>query len=466
MFKNNISILFIIFTFLFTFSFDVAAQNGSILVQSSEITASQLPKGAERLLPESVPAEFNQAFDNLLDEGKGKLSGGEREFLAWTGDYKNVSTAAKSRSQIETNFRHSGWMFESQGKNGELEFFTLSQDSPRRVVLGFFVSDDKVIVCALMEVVLGNGKPTSQPQANKPKISQNPSSSNNLSAKIVTVEKDTQWINVMGNEMPSMPSFPVLSPKSGKVRGYVKDWTGKPLAGANIGVRSSYLAGYYSGGQGVTDKNGYYELTPPKGMANFYNAGYQIEWGEGVAAVSLHPADGKLDIFVTSDGAVENFVLLPYGITSRENLQENAHLPSTFYGGAIFLSWYSAEADDNNAPPFAVRDNAKLEITLTPEGKLFDGSSGQPIIIRKTAGISGAFRIHNIPLGRYKISIKANGKTLKMKDTKKNDPNFGLSPTEATGEASILFVPGSAKASMVSPQFGAWDWVSLNIETR
>jgi len=30
-------------------------------------------------------------------------------------------------------------------------------------------------------------------------------------------------------------------------------------------------------------------------------------------------------------------------------------------------------------------------------------------------------------------------------------------PTEATGEASILFVPCNAKASMVSLQFGAWD---------
>ncbi|MCD9186445.1 MAG: hypothetical protein LUM44_08425 [Pyrinomonadaceae bacterium] len=466
MFKTNISILFIIFIFLFAFSFGVAAQDGSVSAQSSEITASQVPKGAERLLPESVPAEFNQAFDNLLDEGKGKLQGGEREFLVWTGNYKNVSTAARSRSQIETNFRNGGWIFESQGKNGELELFTLNRDSPRRVVLGFFVSDDKVIVCGLMEVFLGNDKSNPQKPITPPKNSQTPSSSNNSPAKSVTVDKDMQWINVMGNEMPPMPDFPALPPKAGRVRGYVKDWTGKPLAGANIGIRSSYLAGYYSGGQGVTDKNGYYELTPPKGMANFYNAGYQIEWGEGIAAVSLHPADGKLDSFVTTDGAVENFVLLPYGITSRENLQENAHLPSTFYGGAIFLSWYSAEADDNNAPPFAVKDDAKLEITLTPEGRMFDGSAGQPIVIRKTAGISGSFRIHNIPLGRYKISIKANGKPLKIKDTKKNDPNFGLSPTEANGEASILFVPGSAKASMVSPQFGAWDWVSLNIETR
>jgi hypothetical protein len=285
------------------------------------------------------------------------------------------------------------------------------------------------------------------------------------SAKIVTVDKETQWVNVMGDRVPAMPQFPALTPKPGRVRGYVKDWAGKPLAGAEIGVRSSYLAGYYTGAQGKTDANGYYEFVVPKGSAHFYNAGYQIEWGDGVAAVSLHPADGKLDSFVTMDGAVENFVLMPYGITSRENLQESSHLPSTFYGGAIFLNWYSVEANDNNAPPFAVREGAMLEVTLTPEGKLFDGSPGQTIVVRKTLGMSGAFRIHNIPLGRYRINIKADGKPLKIKDNKGYNPMFGMAPAETIGGGSILFVPGEAKASMVGPQHGAWNWINLGIST-
>ena len=283
-------------------------------------------------------------------------------------------------------------------------------------------------------------------------------------SKSINVNGETNYINVMGDEMPAMPQFSALPKKPGKVRGYVKDWTGKPLAGAEIGVRSSYFAGYYSGAQGKTDQNGYYEFVVPKGAAHFYNAGYQINWGNGVAAVSLHPADGKLDSFVTADGAVENFVLLPYGVTSRENLQENPHLPSTFYGGAIFLSWYSVEADDNNAPPFSVRAGSMLEITLTPDGKMLGSAAGQTFVIRKTLGMSGSFRIHNIPLGRYRISLKANGKALKIKDNKASSI-FGMSPAETTGEASILFVPGSAKASMVSPQFGAWEWINLSFET-
>jgi hypothetical protein len=328
-------------------------------------------------------------------------------------------------------------------------------------VVGFVVPGDDVLVWALMEVHL----PGEKTVATKIERDRPVKSDSDYSAKVVTVNKETQWVNVMGDEMPAVPQFAPLAPKPGRVRGYVKDWTGRPLAGAALGVRSSYLAGYYSGAQGKTDANGYYEFVVPKGSVHFYNAGYQIEWGEGLAAVSLHPADGKLDSFTTMDGAVENFVLLPYGITSREKLQENSHLPSSFYGGAIFLNWYSAEAGDGNAPAFAVREGATLEVTLTPEGNLFGGAAGKTIVVRKTLGMSGAFRIHNIPLGRYRISVKANGKALKLKDNQKTNQMFGMTPVEAIGEASILFTPDTAETSMVGPQHGAWKWISLGIST-
>jgi hypothetical protein len=293
----------------------------------------------------------------------------------------------------------------------------------------------------------------------------NDATTNSVTEKVITIDKSTKHINVMGNEMPAIPPFPKLQPKAGKVCGYIKDWTGKPLAGATIGVRSSYFAGYYSGGKATTDANGYYELTPPKGSAHFYNAGYQVKYGEGVAAVSLHPADGTLESWTTVDGKVENFVLLPYGITSRENVQNNPQLPTCYYGGAIFLGWYGVEANDDNAPDFAIKEGTLVEITLTPEGKTLNGAAPHSFIIRKVAGTYGELRIHNIPLGLYRISIKANSKAVKIKDTGKNNPFFGLNPAEAIGEAAITFLPGNADASMITPQYGAWEWVSLNLET-
>jgi hypothetical protein len=443
---------FISSAILLTAMFSVVSAQETISVSSSKLLNAKLPPNASMINKANVPSEFNQTFDYLLKEGEGKISGGEREVLAWT----NKSEFAKLVRQIQTNFRNANWQYESTGSKDGVEFFNLYKEgSPRRVLIGFFVQTDDVVICALMEVFQTNSAKTIQPISTK----------TNSSAKVLNADKNTKYINVMGNEMPAIPSFPTLSPKPGKVRGYVKDWSGKPLAGANIGVRSSYFAGYYSGGQGTTDANGYYELTPPKGSAHFYNAGYQINFGDGVAAVSLHPADGKLESWTTIDGNVENFVLLPFGITNRENLQNSSHLPSTFYGGAIFLTWYGVEADDNNAPPFAIREGSTVEITLTPEGKMLDGSAGQTVVIRKVAGTSGEIRIHNIPLGRYRIAIKANGKSVKVKDTQKFNQTFGMSPAEANGSASILFVPNTADAKMVTPQFGAWKWISLSLET-
>jgi hypothetical protein len=283
-------------------------------------------------------------------------------------------------------------------------------------------------------------------------------------SKTIDVDKNTKHINVMGNEVMVMPSFPSVKLKAGKVCGYVKDWAGNPLTGATIGVRSTYYAGHYSGSTAKTDSKGYYELTPPKGSVHFYNAGYQIKYSTGLAAVSLHPTDGNLESWTSSDGKVENFVLLPYGIASKENVQNNPQLPTSYYGGAIILNWYGVEADDENAPNFAIKEGSVVEITLSTEGKPLNGTTEKNFVIRKIANTYGELRIHNIPLGLYRIGIKVNGKAVKMKDTRKQNQAFGLNPAEATGSASLGFLPNTADATMIAPQVGAWEWVNLYLE--
>jgi hypothetical protein len=159
------------------------------------------------------------------------------------------------------------------------------------------------------------------------------------------------------------------------------------------------------------------------------------------------------------DGTVENFVLLPYGITSQENLQNNPRVSSTYYGGSIYVHYYAAEAGDSSAMSGSIVESSILEITLTPE----DSGSRRSFVIRQPVGFAGNVTINNIPLGRYKISAKAGGKTLKLKENNKFNPLFGLRPSEIVGEASILFVPNQAKASMIGPANGAWESVSLSV---
>ncbi|HEX8248628.1 MAG TPA: hypothetical protein VF599_10680 [Pyrinomonadaceae bacterium] len=464
MMKNLTALLFLCAALLICGSIEARAQ-GSVTAQSSAITAAKMPAGAERLLPETVPAEFNRAFENLLKQGAGKIAGGDREVLAWLGNYKNAANATKLVGQIQTNFRAAGWQYEPSGRNGEVEVFSLLKEgSPRRVVLGFFVPADEVVVCALMEVVLaGAPVPANVTSTNRASNQTPVSTSSGGTPVVLNVARDAHFVNVMGNETPAAPKFPQLAPKPGKVRGYVKDLSGNPLKGATIGIRSSYFAGQYSGAQGETDANGYYEFVVPKGSAHYYNAGYQLEWGDGIAAIGLHPADGKLESFTTADGAVENFVLLPYGITSRENVSQNPYVSSSYYGGSIRIDYYTREKTDNNIVAGSILEDSIIEITLTPEGKMLDGTAGKTFVIRQPIGFKGNFSIHNIPLGRYRITAQTGGKALKMKEHRKFNPLFGLMPGEALGEASLLFIPGSAKASSVTPNAGGWESVGISL---
>jgi hypothetical protein len=426
---------------------------------TSALNNLRLPAGAVRVNEQSVPAEIRDTLGKLIAFGGERVRQGESEVLVWTGSGFRKSNALQVIKKLGENLQTGGWSYDVAEQNADFTVFNSVNTGERRAITGFWTAKDDFLLLAWTEML-----PVNETNANSRKTNNSPVNNaarqkpSDGSAKVITAEKNALWVNVMGNEMPQTPEFPALAAKAGKVRGYVKDWTGKPLAGAAIGVRASYFAGQYSGAQGTTDANGYYEFVVPKGSAHFYNAGYQMEWGDGIAAVSLHPADGKLDSFTTEDGAVENFVLLPYGITSRENLQNNPRVSSTYYGGSIYVHYYAAEAGDSGAMSGSILENSILEITLTSED-----ASGGSFVIRQPVGFAGNVTINNIPLGRYKISAKAGGKTLKLKENRKFNPLFGLAPSETVGAASILFVPNQAKASMVGPANGAWDSISLDV---
>lgn len=433
---------------------------------TSSLIGVRLPGGAQRLADRDVPQEFNDALGKLVALGNGKLRQGASEVLVWTGGGYRKSNAQGLIRQVVNNMQGAGWTYAVGEQNAEfIVFNSLDSSTPKRGVVGFWVPSNESLILAWTELLPANSSRPDSPKNNNGSTgnannANRPNPAGDGTAKVLNVEKNALWVNVMGSEMPPLPQFPALSPKPNKVRGYVKDWTGKPLAGAAIGIRASYFAGQYSGAQGTTDANGYYEFVVPKGSAHFYNAGYQIEWGDGIAAVSLHPADGKLDSFTTVDGAVENFVMLPYGITSRENLQQSPKLSSTYYGGSIYVHYYAAEASDNRPMAGSLIEGSILEITLTPENP----AAGQALVIRQPVGFAGNVTINNLPLiGRYKISARVGGKTLKLKENRKFNALFGLSPSETVGEASILFVPNQAKASTVGPANGTWDSVSLDI---
>jgi hypothetical protein len=280
----------------------------------------------------------------------------------------------------------------------------------------------------------------------------------------VSVGQQQNYVNLIPDDVPPVPKFTALEKKPGMVRGFVLDPNGKPLPGAYIGVRSTFFAGRYTGASAVSDEKGYYEIKVPQGTAHFYAAGTIIDYGKGRAAIPLHPADGKLATFTVADGEVEHFVRWTYGVADREALKENPRLSSNFYGGALYIGHFTSAVDDDNAPPSNLRTGTEIEITLTPQGKLLDGSDGKTFAIRKAVSGSG-FSINNIPIGQYRLTIKrADGRELRMKLNKPIGQPFGIVPGETTDSALLTLFPGGTKAELVAPGRGNWEAVEVYVE--
>jgi hypothetical protein len=280
----------------------------------------------------------------------------------------------------------------------------------------------------------------------------------------LTVGKEPNYVNLIPKETPPTPKFPALDRKPGVVRGYVYDAAGKPLRGATVGVRSTLLGGKYSGASAESDDKGYYEVKVPQGVAEIYAAGYTVDYADGRAALALHPADGSLASFASADGAVEHFVLWSFGVADRDKLSENPRLSSNFYGGSLYVGHFTAEPDDTQAPPAWLRAGTEIEIALTPEGKLLDGTAGREFVIKKAVFSSG-FAINNIPIGRYKLTAKrADGRPLLMKLNKPKGLAFGITPEETTEGAVLTLHPEGAKAGMVTPGRGGWEVVEVYVE--
>lgn len=439
-------------------TFTLAFAQGTSPATSSEIVGIDLPSGAARVDDGHIPMEITQALEKLIAAGNGKVRRGNREVIAWTEGYRR-SNAAGIVKKVTAGLQTSGWTYEVGAQDSELTVFTAIRSSPsKRAIVGFYTYSDEALVFAWIEMLaVTDDTPAMQTVA--------PARSSSGNSIAVNIPKNTTYVNALGSEMPAMPKFPALSPKPGRVRGYVKDASGKPLAGAAIGVRSTLIGGAYSGAQGKTDASGYYDFAIPRGVAHYYNAGYAIEYGEGLAALGLHPADGSVDSFASVDGAVENFVLLGHGITSRASLQENPRNAGTYYGGSIYVGYWVVSRSDASTYPKSIIEDEVVEIVLTPDGPLADGSAGRMIVVRKTAGFDSGYWVNNIPVGRYTINARlSSGKALKMTMHKPIGTPFGMSPAESSGTAALLFSPGSAQASMVSPAYGGWDPVSISVE--
>ncbi|MDQ3802039.1 MAG: carboxypeptidase-like regulatory domain-containing protein [Acidobacteriota bacterium] len=292
--------------------------------------------------------------------------------------------------------------------------------------------------------------------------------------KLISLQVDqrTDYVNVMGDEMPVSPAFPALSKKPGFVRGYVKNTVGQPIAGAKLGLKTARIYDGYAASSAETDAKGYYEIKIPLGGARFDYAGYAVKMGKGFAALSLHPADGKLDESMpASSGAVENFVMLPYGVGDAAAAANDPKYRANYYGGSLTVAYSIAPAgEDINDFPGMIAAGTEIEIILTPVNVLSDGNEfARAFSIRKKVEDStyAEFFINNIPIARYQIEVRqSNGKSLRLRQKTPGNSVFGMQPVETSQSATLLFNPMSEKAESAVPTRGGWADLEITLQRQ
>jgi len=198
-------------------------------------------------------------------------------------------------------------------------------------------------------------------------------------------------------------------PKPGHVAGKVTDSAGKPVSDAQVSISGTTNAGQRADFKTQTDARGDYSQRVPDGLYRV-RAWVGREYHARKYQLTLHPRDG--DFKRTHDskpGAVKDFVWKIQGLMAYEGQDEEEG--GSYYGGHV--GFQGGDPTNSNTPPLEFPDGTTLEITLTPDGPLLDGSAGKPVVFKgrytqpRLNFVPYRKReIVNIPTGRYLVTAR------------------------------------------------------------
>ncbi|MFI7451871.1 carboxypeptidase-like regulatory domain-containing protein [Nonomuraea sp. NPDC049714] len=187
-----------------------------------------------------------------------------------------------------------------------------------------------------------------------------------------------------------------LEVEAGVLKGRVVGADGRPIQGAEIAADNQLL--YNSNLIVSTDADGFYRVDTDVAATFHVTASMKIDFNGKKYAIDLAPEDDTS--FAGPTGAVRNFTWKLTG----ERPDGLGH-----YGSSVLF--YLDNVDPQN--PEVYLEDENVEVTLTPEGPLADGSAGQTITRRAIRTPDGSGLV-DVPLGRYRISANYQGRPLQV----------------------------------------------------
>ena len=214
------------------------------------------------------------------------------------------------------------------------------------------------------------------------------------------------------------PKLPPLKPRPGYIIGRCVDMRGKPLAGVGIRVfGTTQNQGQKTSYETKTNAHGQYAVKLPAGNFALGWAHYFTAAPEGPPyALPLYPIDGSKDDQDSKPGIVEVCVLK---ISGRISPKKDPSSDLSYYGGYITVEGGALEngnfIDGYN---YKFPAGSAVELTLTPQGKLASGLTGQTLVLGRPTERGSIGTFLDVPIGAYRATarlIAADGTTTPLR---------------------------------------------------
>jgi hypothetical protein len=384
-----------------------AADVESETAATSKLAGIALPQGAERILDAKAVQESTAPLGAIAATLDASMQMQATEVLGWGGsaDY-NREKGRKIIAQVQASLQKAGFTAQNVGEpqntqGNTVAFFVAGSAQQKKALVGYWAEGDQLLM-----LVWGQFIRTDAPGA-----------MNNAGGSVLDRVSSAPIGAPPRPGASSSPTFPKLTAGPNQATGTVLSMRGQPLAGARIrfwrltpqGAVIEYVA--------RTDAQGIYTITlPPSDQYRIDNATALVSYGAYRYYLPLRPEGGDGSFFDgeaidISRGYVKNFVLPISGYISQE---EDPKEELSYYGGSLTFRAKTKIVVPNDPDPFitgaangpnALPEGTRIQLTLTPQGPLLDGSAGRPLVwdmqVRNTGRNAYSTTLKDIPLGTY-----------------------------------------------------------------
>ena len=151
--NKNFLVLLIVFGLIFIFNFSAEAQVKTESVVRSNIVKVWLPLDAQKVLPESVPAEMTAMLEKIVaDFGQGKWKPYETEVLIWKGANFKKTGADAIIGRLTARIKTAEWQYKPGRTDGGMTVFTVQEDATGNMVVGFYIATEDGLMWAWTSV--------------------------------------------------------------------------------------------------------------------------------------------------------------------------------------------------------------------------------------------------------------------------------------------------------------------------